>query len=379
MHSYFGQVRVSSTSDIQLDAAPLSTMEHASTDGGDEKDVVGRSPSGGIDAPGMEKDSGIPCSFHALDPQQAEEAVPATSPSFHPYPTPPTSSPSSVHKEQQEASAANSAPSRTRGSSATVELGFGQASRTKPLAARRHTSAIFGHLSTVLANPSVHAHISNPCSFGGSETESKSPTFANHSASDHVSILSSYNEHKKLTEGAMETSREKSTPPETPRSLSTTTPQLEKSTLRPALNPVLPGISQVTASGSGTPRRSTPDTGPSNSAAAAVGPPKGKLSVLISEGRGLRPSHDPYVVCVFEYNEYISKGPRKRTPSDDQREFSQDDAGGVALKNAGSDMGRAIAIPMKSRQSSNTSLSDYKDIRDSRAITDPKWGHEATL
>jgi hypothetical protein len=48
---------------------------------------------------------------------------------------------------------------------------------------------------------------------------------------------------------------------------------------------------------------------------------------------------------------------------------------------SGSDSGRPMAIPMKSRQSSNTSLSDYRDfkIKGRRSMTNPKWDTEAVL
>ena len=109
-----------------------------------------------------------------------------------------------------------------------------------------------------------------------------------------------------------------------------------------------------------------------------MSPPKGKLSVRISEARGLRPSHDPYVVCVFEWNEYISKGPKPK-PTDIIEMEPEDLMRGIPMKRSGSDMGQPIAIPMKSRQSSNTSLPDQRDFRDRRSTTDPKWDHEATL
>ncbi len=52
---------------------------------------------------------------------------------------------------------------------------------------------------------------------------------------------------------------------------------------------------------------------------------------------------------------------------------------GIPMKRAGSDMGRSLAIPLKSRQSSTTSLSDRKDFKDSTQITDPEWDHQAVL
>jgi protein-serine/threonine kinase len=53
--------------------------------------------------------------------------------------------------------------------------------------------------------------------------------------------------------------------------------------------------------------------------------------------------------------------------------------GGVPIQRSGSDMGRSIAVPMKSRQSSTTSLSDQKDFKNGRQVTDPRWDHVAVL
>ncbi|KAI4639389.1 hypothetical protein J4E93_009217 [Alternaria ventricosa] len=101
---------------------------------------------------------------------------------------------------------------------------------------------------------------------------------------------------------------------------------------------------------------------------APVVAPKGKLSVTISEGRGLRPSTDPYVVCQFQWAEYISDGPRhdesKRPP--------------MQMKRTESQMGTPMAIPMKSRQSSNSGhSSDPRENGSLEEVTSPKWEHEA--
>ena len=109
-------------------------------------------------------------------------------------------------------------------------------------------------------------------------------------------------------------------------------------------------------------------------------PPKGKLFVRISEARGLKPSHDPYCLCVFEYNEYITKGPRVNGEGHSPVDYrtSSDFLGGLAIQRTGSDSGRTIAIPMKSRQNSAASFSE-RPARPRTEITDPKWEHELTL
>merc|ERR1712000_308789 len=55
--------------------------------------------------------------------------------------------------------------------------------------------------------------------------------------------------------------------------------------------------------------------------------------------------------------------------------------GGIPIARSGSDSGRPMAIPMKSRQSSNTSLSDYRDFKSKgrKSMTNPKWDTEAVF
>jgi protein-serine/threonine kinase len=101
---------------------------------------------------------------------------------------------------------------------------------------------------------------------------------------------------------------------------------------------------------------------------APVGPLKGKLFVKISEARGLRASFDPYVVCVLEWNEYISKGARSGEEEKKRRQMQSDAEAGIPM-----------AIPMKSRQSSYNSAVDGHDHKGRTPVTDPHWDHEAVL
>ncbi|KAL5391959.1 Serine/threonine-protein kinase, variant 2 [Paraphaeosphaeria minitans] len=103
---------------------------------------------------------------------------------------------------------------------------------------------------------------------------------------------------------------------------------------------------------------------------ADVGPPKGKLSVAISEGRELRPSVDPYVVCQFQWAEYISDGPRNDAATDKRHP--------LAIQRTDSETGKPMAIPMRSRQSSNNGTSsDPREDGSLKDVTNPKWEHEA--
>jgi protein-serine/threonine kinase len=106
---------------------------------------------------------------------------------------------------------------------------------------------------------------------------------------------------------------------------------------------------------------------------------KGKLTIKVSEARGLRKCQDPYVVVVFQRSELISSGPR---PSGDDEDAAVTSVamGGVPIQRQGSDSGRPMAIPMRSRQSSSTSLSEFNTFRNRnsrRSFTNPKWDAEA--
>ncbi|EMR71006.1 putative serine threonine-protein kinase sck1 protein [Eutypa lata UCREL1] len=141
-----------------------------------------------------------------------------------------------------------------------------------------------------------------------------------------------------------------------------------------AQSPPKPHSSDSTeASGRGT---------PVSSRTGVAQPPaqKGKLTIKILEARGLRKSRDPYVVAVFQRSELISSGPR--TFEDEDELMPPIPTGSVPIQRQGSDSGRPMAIPMRSRQSSNTSITDYNTFRsrDSRkSFTNPKWDAEAVL
>jgi protein-serine/threonine kinase len=66
---------------------------------------------------------------------------------------------------------------------------------------------------------------------------------------------------------------------------------------------------------------------------------------------------------------------------DNEEAASSPMIGGIPITRSGSDSGRPMAIPMKSRQSSNTSLSEYRDFKSKgrKSMTNPKWDTEAAL
>jgi protein-serine/threonine kinase len=107
--------------------------------------------------------------------------------------------------------------------------------------------------------------------------------------------------------------------------------------------------------------------------------PKGKLTVKISGARGLRKSKDPYVVAVFQRNELVSSGPRDED-RDENEDATSSPMGGIPIMRSASDSGRAMAIPMKSRQSSNNSSStDHRDFKGRPPTSNPTWDTEAVL
>lgn len=287
------------------------------------------------------------------------------------YPTPPRSS---------AASASSSTQTDPEAASNAAQLQHeSRNSSSERRSSRRHLSANDGvrlrkqrqtggldPLSTVTTSPSVSAsHISNPTA-NRSGSSPDTPTSASQAISAQSSLIS-HLENTKLTDDA-EPPRKKNTPPRTPRALSHDGPE----SARKSATASTPRNSQSPAR-EGTVR--------SQQGSAPVSPPKGKLTVKIPEARGLRPSFYPYAVCVFEWNESIAKGDKLESVEmerDDSRGM-EDPSLALRIKRSGSEMGRSMAIPMKSRQSSTTSLSDQKTFKSGRHVTDPRWDHEAML
>lgn len=118
----------------------------------------------------------------------------------------------------------------------------------------------------------------------------------------------------------------------------------------------------------------------SGTSEAPVSATKGTLSVNILQGRGLRPSTAPYVVCTYQLNEDISDGPTADamdTRQEQTQGHDEDLAKGVAMRRMGSDQGKPMAIPGgPSRQSSQT---DIAKLRGDHQVTEPVWSHEAVL
>ena len=292
------------------------------------------------------------------------------------YPTPPNSSSSSLKQKEHE-DKASSIPDPSKESQTQTQLMGRAQSAVDILSSKPARHAKIKSLSGIITPFSVPAaHISNPTS--RSPTQPSTPT---HEAplSALTSLTSSYLELAKLTDGGTK----KATPPRTPRALSNDNVTSSQDAPAPAAAPVQSPLTKSPKDIEPQPSIKTNGNRDSEELNGTVQTkrPRGTLSVTINEARGIRPSHEPYVVCVFESNEYISKGPQNAPQQSAERlnVSTPQEGGGVPIKRSASDMGKAMAIPMKSRQGSTASLSDQKNFQKVELITCPVWNQEAIL
>ena len=328
-------------------------------------------PTSSTETSTMADQQPLPCVSYLQKSRVAQRARPDSF-GLPPYPTPPTSSSSSsssssstprtseAGSEESSNLRASDSPDACRRCVIRQQSGH----RVVPLQAHRQTGGL-NPLCNITTNSSVHAaYLSNPTASRPS-TRPSTPT-PGPLARNALSSLTSHLELVKLTDDVA-SPRNKNTPPLTPRALSTDGSESTKHSQR--TTDVQNG--KITHTGQSQP---TPHSSPS------VGPPKGKLSVTVSQARGLRPSYNPYAVTVFEWIESVAR-PSKTGTAEMKYETKcgEQNGGGVPIRKSGSDMGRSMAIPMKSRQSSTTSLSDQKDFKNGRHITDPRWDQVAIL
>ena len=322
---------------------PVSPVEPAS-----------RSPS---------EDEGPPLLPHEKVALPPEKPLPGSD-KLHPYPTPPASQRSSLRGVNMSEASGDQESRGARAPSPRPSPHQKSISDVPNLKARRAT--LLAPLTKVAVTQSnVHArHFSNPGSRKASTTPS-SPICSHASRDDDASAsedrFASIHQLKKLTSVVASKSGQ-NTPT---RSLSTAQPpQVEKQSL---------SRRQSSAEGSGT-QTPTP--------AGTVPAAKGKLTIKITEAKGLRKSRSPYVVVVFQRSELISGGPRF-VEDEDEASVTNAAMGGVPIQRQASDSGRPpMAIPMRSRQSSNTSIGEYNTFRNRtqrRSFTNPTWDAEAAL
>ncbi|KAI9821372.1 MAG: hypothetical protein M1832_003378 [Thelocarpon impressellum] len=392
MHSYFGQVGAPSSpgaDPVHPPALPAAAAA-ASTDvcaDGDMPPPPRERPLGSTALPTAPSSpraySSGECDSPPLLPHEriGVAALPEPRPAgaSRVCPTPPLSSSSSFLGERKEESGltevvrSEELSRASHGPRKSKDL----TRETMPSQSRRQASATPNPLSGVVTHSTVHAaHFSSPCPSRRSSVVANPDTSTALASGLAPASSSSYSELKRLTAGVVAPRPKKNTPPQTPKVKPTDAVAGPARVSPPSNTPSKAGRSAgVTDASTGT----SPE--PAARSDASVGPPKGKLQVRMVEAKGLRPCHDPYVVCVFEWNEYISKGPRFGDLDADRDDDSgRDELGGLPIRRSGSDIGgRSMAIPMKSRQSSNNSSADQKEFRSGKTLSDPRWDHEAVF
>lgn len=289
-------------------------------------------------------------------------------------PTPPCSSACSLLQKESEESEAG--PDKGMGSIFSTLKTYLSPSRSASCSdpqVRRHTSH---PVSSISDDPVLASHFSNPSISHASEAL----CLAEAPLLDHEKAPGSMSSEK-LTTDVSNSSHLKNTPPLTPRAMS-------DDDLQPN------GKSSAPPPPSSNPTQSPPDELPDSAdeltgklnevfpssmdtSSPAEGPPvasvKGKLHVKISEAKGLRPGFDPYVVCVFEWNEVISKSVQDEEVESLKRQQKE-------VEPSVLDAGRPMAIPMNRQSSHNSALENVNPEHRAQApVTDPHWNHEAVL
>lgn len=286
---------------------------------------------------------------------EPSQKSPETDPSRMP-PTPISSAASVIHRDGDTAE--NGMPLADSGIASITQAlrNFVLPKSSFSGKARRHQSL---PVSSVTRNSVPAAHISNPAH--NSQSHRTSPQDS--PSLDSPTLPQPIPEASGLTLDVADEPREKQTPPHTPRALSQ-----EDRRRSPLAAPSSPEPEK--------PAKSTQDSSVPTPKSTA---PRGKLAVKIAEGKNIKRAFDPYVVCVFECNEYISKGPKHEKMDVDGEEPrpANSQLQSVPIRRTDSDMGRPMAIPMRSRQSSTNGMPE--DGLPLQRVTDPQWDHEALL
>lgn len=381
--SYFGQVRPSSlqrlwsgtfsaaTGDAgQSSTAPQSEKAEQEPEKEQESSspLPSQKPATPVDpeARASSEDQAPPLLPHEKVGKLSEDKPLPQSGELHPYPTPPASSRSSLRGAkagEMNAEAAKAAPA----SSVTPPSARNMSASDLPGLKSSRPSVVAPVTSVAISESSVHArHFSNPGSrrVSTSQTSPVHESFTSVKGDAATDDPASVRRLKELTsEGASKSGQ--------------STPTRSLSTAQPARNDGQderrPSRGSTNATGA-----NTPTGAPSGTSAPAA---KGKLTIKISEARGLKKCRAPYVVVVFQRSELISGGPRV-DEEDDETAISNVAMGGVPIQRQPSDSGRPMAIPMRSRQSSNTSIGEFNSFRNRthrRSFTNPKWDAEAVL
>ncbi|KAF4633939.1 hypothetical protein G7Y89_g4178 [Cudoniella acicularis] len=378
MHSYFGQVGSGSSTIHSSNSDPLETP---SSEAENSPPCRGQENMGGAEVRSLV----VPDSYHEATSEHSNRdgEVPPLPPdermgflqasaqsektAFHPYPTPPVSQTPSVHRLKLSNSSSEEDTVRMRRATASSSAHRKSISESIPSSSRR--ASLFPLSNVVTTSNVLATHFSNP-SGRSSAPAPNTPIHSRLNLQFHESP--SIEQLLRLTDDAP---HEKSIPPTPTRALSNQTAKSDASGGSDNANTNSNGQNGKANISEVTPVQTS--VGPSGAPAPA---PKGKLTVKITEARDLRRSREPYVVAVFQRNELVSKGPLPEV-QDEHEDVTSSPMGGIPIMRSGSDSGRPMAIPMKSRQSSNTSLSDYRDFKQKgrRSFTNPKWDTEAVF
>ncbi|KAF5025284.1 hypothetical protein F66182_2617 [Fusarium sp. NRRL 66182] len=367
--SYFGQVRKhTSTASLPLSTPNSSRSESGTTTAATLDRIKAQpTPPNGLQLQAHTKSSPRSCDASALDRSLLQHERLNLKPSTterdehnlsHPYPSPPTSQPSSSGGSISLDMI--SADSGAQGRATAEPKSLTQQSQFKKPAASPFTTTHFQtsndpslpklDSSTNAAPTRDSIVLSHP--EPGAILSARSVT-----ASGKWHILDGLKELTRMTFKS-----------------GNSTPTRAMSAARPSASDRAPSSGRTSHDGAEVSGTQTPRSSGGAQAPAA----KGKLTIKINEARGLRKSRDPYVVVVFQRSELISGGPHHIDEEDNLSVDPPPAHGGIPIQRTGSDSGRPLAIPMRSRQSSNTSITDYSRNRPGRlSFTNPKWDAEA--
>lgn len=305
------------------------------------------------------------------------DGTPPADDQMHPYPTPPTSQRSSVRNFKGDAGSEklrDATPPPSSRPASLHQMNVPDGGRGIGVARR---SSLLAPLTATVDGSSVPApHLSNPASPAPNVPNSTSWLRGSSGEPEDLSYSSPSVAHLTKLTDVTATKSGASTPT---RALSTTQPSQseEKQSKETSRTNSEGSTERETRTASQTP---TPSTSSGGAPAS-----RGKLTIKVGEARGLRRCRDPYVVVVFQRSELISPGPRRAAENDDDAAIAAVQTGGIPIQRQSSDSGRPMAIPMRSRQSSNTSLTDFNTFRrrnssqSRRSFTNPTWDAEAVL
>lgn len=270
---------------------------------------------------------------------------------LHSFPTPPpskpTSSSSSMHRKSETEGAIDRIVEQVAPAFTAIDAGLRK--KARPAHSTHGTFRKYSDSTQYLTPTCVSATFLPIKHFRDSMTETPGSFSAPLTREGSTqSLLSQQFAKQKLTQD------QQSTPPRTPRSSSYDR---------------RPTPSHLTAP-------STPSsTATKSSKDPTVGPIIGKLNIEVAEGRGLRPSVDPYVVVQYQWAENISSGPTQEPKASNGLPRSNGAAEAIPMRRTDSES-RGRAIPMSSRQSSHSG----RDARQSgEQMSDPVWDHRAIL